>query len=85
MPPRFKSFACVAHINCKVGVEQDLEVIIDGAGVADHQACLQAVLVQGDGIDQAELIVPLRSGDHAVLQSEVELDGRVTFAGRQGG
>lgn len=74
-----------AYINGQVGVEEDLEVVIGRAGVPDDEAGPQVVLAEGDGIGQIEGVVPFASVDHAVREAEVELDGGIAFAVREGG
>ena len=74
-----------AYIDCQVGVKEDLELIVGGAGIPHGQAGFQAVLAESDGIGQVEFVVPLAVGQHAVGKAEVELDRGVAFAVWQGG
>lgn len=69
-----------AYIDCQVGVKEDLEVIVGGAGIPHDQAGFQAVLAESDGISQVEFVVPLAVGQHAIGEAEVELDRGIAFA-----
>ena len=61
-------------------MEQGLEVIIRCAGIPDHESRLKVFGAQCYGVRQGELVGPLCIADHAVGETEVKLDRRVTAA-----
>ena len=47
-------------------MEEDMEVIIGGAGIPHDQASFQAILAESDGVCQIEVVIPLAVGQDAI-------------------
>lgn len=47
-------------------MEENMKVVIGGAGIPHDQAGFQAILAESDGVCQIEVVIPLAVGQDAI-------------------